>query len=361
MKRFKSIFMLVLLIISEPASGQETSQKRTFSRTFIVSDESSFTLNNKYGDVNIFTTDSDSLLISAEVEAFAPNEERLRKMYEGVEINISETGSVVEAHTIFSQNITSLIESFKGMTNKVIPYESRIQINYYITAPVWLDMKIENRFGDVEMEDNTGTVALTVSNGSLKVNSMNTAREMNLNFCETSIKKINEANIDATFSGIEIGESQNLSVNSVSCKLDLKKAGRFETKSRSDKIFIAYAGSVSGDSFFTEYKIGNLSGDLNLAPKFGSLSIDLISKEAELISINSGSADLNLEFEQGMSYSVEIRHTNSNLVLPRKDADLKREAIDDNNKEYITKGFVGRNRGNTQVKIEATRGNIYLK
>lgn len=361
MKEFKSIFILFLLIISGSASGQEISQKRTFSRAFIISDKSSFELTNKYGEVKISNTDSDSLLIRAEVAAFAPNEERLRKMYEGVEVNFSETGSVVGARTVFSQSITSLIESFKGMTNKVIPYESKIEINYYITAPVWLDMKIENRFGDVVIEDNTGIVSLTVSNGSLKVNSLNTAREMNLNFCETSIKKINDGSIDATFSGIAIGESQNLYVNSVSCKMDLKKAGRFETKSRSDKIFIDYAGSVSGDSFFTEYKIGNLSGDINLAPKFGSLSLDLIRKEAELISINSGSADINLQFEQGMSYSVEIKHTNSNLVLPRKNADIKKEAIDDDRKEYLTTGFVGRNRGNTQVKIEATRGNIYLK
>ena len=357
----KSVLILILLVYTGLVSGQQNSQKRSFSRNFNVTKENSFELSNKYGEVNITMTDFDSLIITADVEAFGTNEERIRKMYEGIEINITEAGSVIEAHTIFSQGITSLVESFKGMTNKVIPYDSKIEINYHITAPKWLNMRIENRFGDVKMQDNTGIISLTVSNGSLTANSLNTVRDMNLSFCEASIKNINDGNIDASLSGIEIGESQKLSVNSVSSKLHIKSTGSFETKSKSDKISIDFAKSISGDSFFTEYKIGSLSGDLNLAPKFGSVNIDMIKKETDLISVNSGSADITLKFEPDMSYEVQIRHTNSNLVLPEKKSKIDRKIIDDDRKEYLTTGFVGSSRGNTRVKIEANRGNIYLR
>jgi len=47
--------------------------------------------------------------------------------------------------------------------------------------------------------------------------------------------------------------------------------------------------------------------------------------------------------------------------LPDKDIQTEQKALNEEKKEYMTYGTVGRNPGTTKVKIDATHGNIYLK
>lgn len=49
------------------------------------------------------------------------------------------------------------------------------------------------------------------------------------------------------------------------------------------------------------------------------------------------------------------------LVVPEKNSKIEKKILNDEKKEYMTFGTVGRNPGNTKVMINATRGNIYLK
>ena len=83
------------------------------------------------------------------------------KMFDGITVNITDSKYIVRAQTEFTSNINTLFESFKGMTSKIISYDSRVEINYYINIPEYLNLKIENKYGDVYMEDNTGEFRIT--------------------------------------------------------------------------------------------------------------------------------------------------------------------------------------------------------
>jgi len=100
---------------------------------------------------------------------------------------------------------------------------------------------------------------------------------------------------------------------------------------------------------------------MNLSTRYGSVNADIIDKGFESITINSGFSDISLGFEQGSSYSLDIRHINAFLVLPDKNTKTEQKALSEEKKEYITFGTVGKNPGSAKVKIDATRGNIYLK
>jgi hypothetical protein len=107
--------------------------------------------------------------------------------------------------------------------------------------------------------------------------------------------------------------------------------------------------------------VNNLRKELNLTTRYGSVSADFIEKGVESININSGYSDLSLSFEPGSSYNLDIRHINAFLVLPDKNIKTEQKALNEDRKEYLTYGTFGRNPGKVKVKIDATRGNIYLK
>ena len=170
---YKIIILLNLaLLICYPTSSQGNSETRNYIKTIPVDRETSLEVFSKYGNIQITQWKKDSAMIRAEIKAVASNKEKLEKMFNGVTINMTESKYLIRAETNFTQNINMIFESFKGMTSKLISYDSRIEINYYINIPEYLNLKIENKYGDVYMEDNTGDFSIALSNGSFKANSL---------------------------------------------------------------------------------------------------------------------------------------------------------------------------------------------
>jgi hypothetical protein len=211
------------------------------------------------------------------------------------------------------------------------------------------------------MENCTVDFSISVSNGSFKANSLGKSSSVSMTFCDATINSISTGKIDASFSEVSIGETEDLSINSISSKYDIKKAGIIHSESRRDKFFIDNIEAIQGNSYFTDYKLAKLKKQLSLRTRYGNLNVDLIEKGFESIDVNSGYSDISLGFEEGSSYNLDIRQINAFLVLPDRNTRTEKKALNDEKKEYMTYGTVGKNPGATKVKIDATHGNIYLK
>jgi hypothetical protein len=316
---------------------------------------------NKYGNIQVTSWNKDSVYILADIEAFAPNHSKLEKMLDGIEINITGTGSLVRAETEFEKEITVLLESFKGLTEKIIKYESRVQINYYINIPDRADINIENQFGDIYMENNTGVISVDISNGDFKANSLNRISEFSIDFGDVEIGSVKTGKFSTTFSKFVISESDDLSINSTSSRFELGKAGKINIESRRDKFFIGNIAGISGISYFTDYMIENLTGNTDLTLKYGSFDTESIDNHFDRISLDAAYSDITMDFDPSVSYRFDIRHTNAFVVLPDNNIKSEKEVINADKKEYIITGTLGNNPGSKEVEIDATRGNIYLK
>ena len=279
-------------------SAQNDSQTRSYIRTVPVGKETTLEIENKYGTIQITPWNKDSAYIRAEVKAFAKDHSKIEKMFDGISVNIKDSKYIVRAQTEFTSNINTLFESFKGMTSKIISYDSHVEINYYINIPDYLNLKIDNKFGDVYMEDNTGEFKITISNGSFKANSLGKKSSITMVFCDAKIHSIASGNIDASFSEIALDETEDLSVNSISSKYEIKNAGVLRGESRRDKFFIETIESLEGNAYFTDYNVSTVRKELNLTTRYGSVNADLIEKGFESVDINSSYSDVSLRFER---------------------------------------------------------------
>jgi len=356
-----SVIPLILLFLIGTAQGQSFTEKKSYSKSIQVNREVTLEIDNRYGSVNITPSVRDVISVKAEIEASAQNQEKVRNLIKGIDVSISESDLLVRVVTEFSQSITNIVEAFKEMTSKVIPYESGIEVNYSITAPEYINLKIINKYGDVTIGNCTSSLILDLSNGSFKANSVNEAGQIDLISGDIAVNKLNKGIINTTFANVEINESQDLTITSVSSKLYLKQAEKINIDSRRDKFYIGTAGSIKGISYFTDYKIDNLLKEVNLDAKYGDLEIDLVDRSFGLISLKSTYADIDITFHQMASYNLDIKHLNAFLVLPEKKSDIQKRTINEDRKEYTTYGTVGTNPGNIKVLIDANRGNIHLR
>ncbi len=351
----------LMSVVHINTSGQAFSEKRTYLKTVPVTRDVILEVNNKYGSIQITSWMKDSISVRAEIEAFAPSQSRIRKMLEGVSVNITESRYKVVAQTDFTKTINMLFESFKGMTSKLIPYESRVQINYYINIPEYLSVNLENKYGDVYMENNTAKMNISLSNGSFRANSIARVTGLRLTFCDATINYLGEGSINSSFSEISIGESGNLNIESTSSRFDLRNTGNITTESRRDKFFIGSVSSIKGNSYFTDFSIERLDATIDLTARYGSFISDEISRNFELIAINSGFCDVNLSFDELSSYNLDLKYTNAFVTLPGHSDSFDRKAVNEEKKEYMVYGIVGKNPASRKVRIDANRGSILIK
>jgi hypothetical protein len=350
-----------LLLLVYPLSAQSVSEKRSFTKSIPLVKDARLEVINRYGDINITSWKKDSVRIMAEIEAFAPNNSRLQKMLDGIEINIAGTGSLIRAETEFEKEITVLLESFKGITGKIIDYDSRVQINYFIKIPDDIDISIENQFGDIFMENNTGVISVSLSKGNFEATSLNRISDLSLDFGDAEIGSVKTGRINSTFSKIKISQSEDISINSTSTRFDLGKAVKVNVESRRDKFYIGNISGITGISYFTDYKIETLTGYTDLDLKYGSFDVERVEDTFENIDLNSDYSDITAEFDPSASFEFDIRHTNAFVVLPDKNTKSEKEALNEDKKEYLITGKTGSNPGSRRVKIDAKKGNIYLK
>jgi len=352
---------LVIGLLSSAAYGQGETEVRSFMKSVSVNKESWLELTNKYGTMHITTWDKDSAYVRVEMKAYATSDAKLKKMFEGISVNFAETKSLLKVQTEFNQNINMIFENFKGMTSKIISYDSRVEINYYVNVPEYLNIRIDSKYGDVVMENHSGDITAAVSNGSFKANNLSRSSALTFSFCDATIRSVSSGKVMASFSEISIDDAGDLTISSVSSKYEFRRAANIDMESRRDKFLIDDAGMLKGSGYFTELRIGKLNRESNISTRYGKFNIDQISKGFDAININSGYTDVSLEFEENSSYTLEIRHLNTFLVLPSKNIKTEQKTLNQDKKEYITYGTFGLSQGTAKVKIDAARGNIYIK
>jgi hypothetical protein len=358
--RFITLLFPVLLT-GRVVSAQNNSEIRNYIKTVHVSSGTSLEVLNKYGTIQVTQWNKDSAMIRAEVKAVASSKEKLGKMFDGITINMTESMYNIRAETSFTQNVGMIFESFKGMTSKFISYDSKVEINYYISIPEYLNLKIENKYGDVYMESNSGDFSISISNGSFKANSLGKNAKLNLTFCDATINSIATGKIDASFSEVSSNDVGDVSINSISSKYEFKRAGTVTIDSRRDKFFIDNLAAIKGTSYFTDFNLKNLSREANLSTRYGNLTIDQIDHGFKTIDLNTGYSDVSLEFEPGSSYNLDIRHLNAFLDISDKSAKTEKKVLNQDKKEYITSGTVGKTPGSSKLSIDATHGDIFIK
>lgn len=356
-KKYLAIILFLLPLCD--LTAQNNTETRSYIKSFPADKETQLEVINKYGTVQITSWNKDSVLIRAEIKAFASSDDKLEKMFDGVSVKITDSKPVILAKTDFAHNM--IFENFKGMTGKIFSYDSRVEINYYINIPEYLNLKIENKYGDVYMENNKGDFSVTVTNGSFKADALGKGSTLNLGFCDAVITSVASGKLDASFSEITISHTEDMSVNSISSKYKIDNAGLLRVESRRDDFTINNIESLQGNSYFTDYEIDSLKNNINLTTRYGNLNIDNIENGFESLNLNSGYSDISMGFDPASSYSIDIRTLNTYLLLPARNVKAEKKTLNEEKKEYITTGTAGNNPGNSSLKIDANRGKIYLK
>ncbi len=156
--KYKVLIILVAigLIGSGVARTQTFEKSRQESRTFKVYEQTTLEIENKYGNIHVFPWAKDSVKIEIDLQVKANKQSKVDKIFDYISFEFSDSKYYVIARTEFRANQSSFWAEVTDVANTVFSGNNKTQINYNIFLPATMDIKLENKFGNIYCTDHAG-------------------------------------------------------------------------------------------------------------------------------------------------------------------------------------------------------------
>lgn len=341
------LLTLILVAFTSFASAQEKYEKK-FHESFDVNKESNFEISNKFGDITIENTTANTITIDAEIIVKARSKEKADKIMEKISVRISQTGNTVSAETEID-NISSNNSSF--------------EINYTVSMPAFLNTKLENKYGNVTINELHGKCNLAVKYGSLTVNKILDGNEkplssIELGYCENS--RINEfywGTIVIKYSKLEVGSGKALAISSKYSKLRLGTFSSVVAEVGYDDYEIESISNLAMTAKYSNVEVGKLSKKFKIDNKYGNVSIRNIPDGFEDIDVTSKYANIELGIAQNANYQLRAKADYADI----KYNDIKITQRIKESHGIELSGYSGSEKTQANIKINSEYGEVDLR
>lgn len=350
---YRTVLCLWLVLFLYPGGllGQVYSDKKV--RNFKVTEKTTVEVSNKYGKIHVVTWDKDSVRFEVDLRISASSYQKMDKLRNNIDFEFTATKYYVVAKTVFTSP-TNLISDF---VDAFIP-SNPVTINYMVYVPKKVSLKIENKFGDIYMDDFNGNLEIILSNGDLKANRLSGSPKVIISSCDGTINSITDGKVIVSYSDLQIKEAGKVNLETKSSRITIDRAVNINIDSKRDKYEIEAADYISTVGYFSTYSIGNLRRELRCNLKYGDLKVGQIADVFSFINIESEYTDVILYFYRRTSYNLDITHHKDVYInLPASLARIETKVLNEDEKLMLTYGRIGTTATETshKVKITATK------
>lgn len=346
---------LLLLFMAANLSAQINSC--VFNKTLPVKKGTTLKLSNKYGDINCLTVKDDSLSVCATVTIIQDNETLLSKSMKLINISFEKLRDTILISTQYDK---------KFFTETAREGRKSFSVDYFIKMPDYIDLKIGNEFGNVLLEELSGTVNIRLSQGQLGAKKLtkgnfNPVSTIYVDHGKISIDELNWMTLSVyNCSSVIIGKAQAIKMNSAISKIKIEEISSLISNSKSDNYSINSINNLLSESTYSAFEIGKLIGQLKSKGTYGSMNISDMYSGFSFIDIVSEQAQVSLTPRQNTSFIADIVATDASIQFPSaKYQGLIR--ADSGNSTTIT-GTSGANKETKSlIKIRATSGRVSIQ
>ncbi len=351
----KTVFLLLAALFLATAPKAQLYTKKV-SKSYRINSNTTIDIYNKYGKVHIVTWETDSVKFKVDLRIKTNSETKLKKLRESISFDFTGTDYYVVAKTRLGKKSGGVFTDIMDIAETIIPSENQVTIDYLVFLPKYANFKIENKFGDIYTDDLDGNVSIILSNGNLKANNFNGNTVISLSSGDGVINSIRDGKVTVAYSDFYIKNANKLNIDSRSSKINIDKADFLKLNSRRDKLYIQSINDLYGDSYFSDFTVYKLNNELNYSFKYGDFSAGIINRFFSFININSEYTDLDLIFEKGSAYVIDITHYQDVILnYPVNLAKTEEKILNENEKLMSTYGRIGYGSPLSKVKINAPK------
>ena len=187
-------------------------------------------LSNKYGDIIVNTWNKDSVKFKIKITAYGKSDEAVDKLLERVSFDHTNSGRFLKFETIFDRQSGSFKEFWNslGDYSKVLINKNNLNIDFEIYLPEKSNMYIENKFGDIYINEYSGRSKIVLSQGDVKISNQSGQLNLDLKFGNASIQNVNLAYLKLQIAEITIAKAEKLDISSSSSTININEVERLK-------------------------------------------------------------------------------------------------------------------------------------
>ncbi|BDX39544.1 hypothetical protein CYCD_28990 [Tenuifilaceae bacterium CYCD] len=358
MKAFRVLSVtLAFLLMFSCAFAAKGRLNKVFDREFSVNESTKLFIQNKYGQVNVENWDKNTISIHVEVKVDKPDDEKAKIMLDAIDVEFSESDNVVSAITKFNED---LMKSHKRLFSSISNDE--MSIDYMIKMPKNIEVELNNKYGDIFINELSGKVIVNLKYGNIRVNKLERGDAENLNtlvigYGNANLGDVNWLKVEIKYGNLKIDQARAIVLLSKYSKINVDKVNSVVVDSKYDNYVLGPISNIIGESGYTTFNIAGLSKKLNLTCKYGDVKIKSVADNFESIVFNGAYTGLKAGVSNNASYNIDAEVAYGDVKI--NDTKGKVSRIEGNTSTEIN-GVIGAESATSKIYVRSKYGNVTL-
>lgn len=324
-----------------------TAQERTrkINKTYQVNGNTELEIDNQFGKVHVNTWSKNQIDIEVVVRAEFRSESRSQDFVDQVEIDISESSNQIS----FETDIDGNTNNRRG---------DSFSIDYTITMPGTNALSIENKFGDIFVDDLGGEVMIDLKHGSMKAGNLTGPSTIEVSFGSATIDLLGNSTLDFKYSKLWLQKAGNLDLEQSFSDIEIDQAGSIKLKSKYGGVELGDVKSVDGSANFSDFEIESVAEFVDLRMEHvGSFRIDEVKKGFTKIYLDAQFTSMSIYLQEGSSGEFEGKFRFGDMDVRGTEIDMNYVVKNNTSSEY--KGKIGAG-GQSKITVESSYGDLRL-
>lgn len=273
MKRIILALLLPVLTVAF-ATAADKEHKREITKEFSVSSSPGLKIINKYGNINVIEGKENSITFKIEIIGKGSTEQLAKEYAETVSIDFSQNGNTVTAET----KLKSINCNNCGRTT-----------NYTVIAPKSAIMDLQNKYGNIYLEDVKTPLKIGVGYGNFRANSLA------------------KTEVDIKYGNVEITSCSDLDLDSKYSNIKIDKIEKLKADSKYDKFNIGSVSDFNLETAYTDVKIDKLNRRFIANDfKYCKLNISEVATNFSEIKISAAYSGLNIGLTKNHNFKANL-------------------------------------------------------
>ena len=352
----KPMYKIVLIALLLPLAlfAEDVHKKGKFTKTksinkeFNVKNNSTLNVKNKYGNITISTWNKNLITITVNISTNGDDEKKVQQRLDDINIEFDANTDVVTAIT----KIEKKAKSWGWWDNNNVS----MKINYLIKMPITNNIKLDNDYGSIVLDNLSGVAFINCDYGKLDIGRLeNKVNNINIDYTKGSnIEYLNRGVVNADYSKLNIENSDLVKLNADYSHMSFGTITTLSYNCDYGSLNIGNVNFIKGRSDYMHANINqiNLNGDFNL--DYGSIKIESLNNSFKNILINTSYTNVKIGTSNTNKFTIEANLSYTNLK--KTDGfNFNKEIINGSNKYY--QGYYNAP-SDSQIKIKSSYGSV---
>jgi len=238
-----------------------------------------------------------------------------------------------------------------------------MSIDYMIKMPKHIEVDLNNRYGDIFINELSGKVLVDLRYGNIRINKLERGDAESLNslsiaYGGATIGDVNWLKAEIKYGSLKIDKARAVVLMTKHSKVSIEKVNSVVVDSKYDGYSLGSVANIVGESGYTNFNITDLSKKFNLTSKYGDVKIVSVADNFESIVFNGAYTGLKAGISSKVSFKIDAVVSYGNIKFDAPTAKINR--IEENTSTELN-GLIGSSEStDSKVYVRSKYGSVTL-